>query len=212
VVWAVTISGPDPNALRTTKKRLRSEVRQAILALDPAERARQESRLIQDVTSLPGLADASAVLLYVPAFPEEIGLRPLLDHVLSAGQVLVLPRYERATRSLTLRAVKDLDRDLEPVAGLFEPLASLPTFDPQRIDWALVPGLAFDRRGFRLGRGAGCYDKLLPLLRPDVPRVALALESQIVDELPSEPHDQPVTAILTPHGLIRPAPSATLPS
>ena len=56
----------------------------------------------------------------------------------------------------------------------------------------LVPGLAFDARGYRLGRGAGHYDRLLPTLRPDAPRWALALDCQLVEGLPIEPHDVPI--------------------
>jgi 5-formyltetrahydrofolate cyclo-ligase len=204
VVWAVTISGPEPNPISVVKRQLRNEVRAAILALDPSERARQEAQLLADAPDLPGLAGAATVLLYLPAFAEEIGLTPLLDHVLATGRSLVLPRYVRATRSLTLHGVADLSRDIERVGGLLEPRADRPEVDPGRVDWALVPGLAFDRRGFRLGRGAGCYDKLLPYLSPGVPRIALALTAQIVEALPVEPHDQPLTAILTPGGLMVP--------
>ena len=61
-----------------------------------------------------------------------------------------------------------------------------------------MPGLGFDDLGFRLGRGAGHYDRLLPLLRPDAPRWALALDCQWVEDLPVEPHDVPIDGVVSP--------------
>ena len=62
----------------------------------------------------------------------------------------------------------------------------------------LVPGLAFDARGYRLGRGAGHYDRLLPRLRPEVSRWALILDCQWVEDLPVEPHDIPLDGVVSP--------------
>ena len=72
-----------------------------------------------------------------------------------------------------------------------------------------MPGLAFDAEGFRLGRGKGHYDRLLPTLRPEAPRWALALGPQWVDALPVEAHDQPLDGILgVGRAAIRPRPAA----
>jgi 5-formyltetrahydrofolate cyclo-ligase len=82
--------------------------------------------------------------------------------------------------------------------GIPEPGRHLAEVAPEEIDWALVPGLAFDDRGFRLGRGAGYYDRLLPTLRPDAPRWALAYDCQWIEALPNESHDQPLDGIVSP--------------
>jgi 5-formyltetrahydrofolate cyclo-ligase len=104
---------------------------------------------------------------------------------------------DRATHRLVLHHVANLARDLTPgVLGIPEPLPRCPILDPRAIDWALVPGLAFDARGFRLGRGAGHYDRLLPQLRVEAPRWAAALSPQWLEDLPIEPHDQPLDGIL----------------
>ena len=67
----------------------------------------------------------------------------------------------------------------------------------EAIDWVLVPGVAFDLHGHRIGYGGGYYDRLLPLLRKDARRVAGAFELQIVEQVPSAPHDLAVDAIIT---------------
>ena len=74
--------------------------------------------------------------------------------------------------------------------GIPEPRRDRPEVAPAEVDWVLVPGLGFDAECFRIGRGAGHYDRLLPTLRPDIPRWSLCLSSQWVEALPVEPHDQ----------------------
>ncbi len=94
---------------------------------------------------------------------------------------VLCPRVDRRARRLSLHRVADPAAELSPgVLGIPEPRPDLPEVTPAAVDWALVPGLAFDERGFRLGRGAGYYDRLLPLLRPDATCWALCLSCQLV--------------------------------
>jgi 5-formyltetrahydrofolate cyclo-ligase len=69
--------------------------------------------------------------------------------------------------------------------------------DVAAIDWVLVPGVAFDLAGHRIGYGGGYYDRLLPTLREDAPRIAGAFELQIVERVPASAHDLKVDAIVT---------------
>ena len=182
--------------IRAAKRALRRAVRRRILALDPEARRGEEAALLRRIPSLPGYDRAATVLLYATAFREEIETRPLLEDVLRRGRRLVLPRVDRSANRLALHHVTELERDLVPgVLEIPEPASACPLVDPREIDWALVPGLAFDRRGYRLGRGAGHYDRLLPRLRRSVPRWAAALSPQWIDALPIEPHDQRLDGI-----------------
>jgi 5-formyltetrahydrofolate cyclo-ligase len=84
------------------------------------------------------------------------------------------------------------------VSGILQP-------DPERtraVEWrtiqvVVLPGLAFDLRGYRLGRGAGYYDRSLPALGPGARRIGLAFECQVVECMPADPHDVPVDRIVT---------------
>jgi 5-formyltetrahydrofolate cyclo-ligase len=139
------------------------------------------------------------VLLYATAFPEELDTRAWLGLVLAGGRRLLCPRVDRKGRRLRLYEVKDPQADLRPGAlGIPEPRPGAPEVAPGEVDWVLVPGLAFDPRGYRLGRGAGYYDRLLPTLRPDAPRWSLCLDCQWVDELPVEPHDAVLDGVVSP--------------
>ena len=175
-----------------------------IAALDPGERRAQEDALIARFSGLPGLAEAGSVLLFVAALPEEPRLRELFSLVYAMKKIVFCPRVDRRGRRLSLHRVADPASDLSPgVLGIPEPRPDLPEIAPAAVDWALVPGLAFDERGFRLGRGAGYYDRLLPRLRPDATCWALCLSCQLLCELPVEAHDAPLNGISTPERDVR---------
>ncbi len=183
--------------VRAQKRALRREVVARILAMDPADRRRQEALLLDRMPALPGFSEARTVLLYVSVFPEEIPTEGLLRRALELGKTLVCPRVDRAARRLVPHPIDNLVRDFQTgTLGIPEPRLDLPTMAAEAIDWVLVPGIAFDRRGYRLGRGGGYYDRLLPTLRAEAPRWAMALDPQWLDRLPAEPHDQPLDGIL----------------
>jgi 5-formyltetrahydrofolate cyclo-ligase len=183
----------DPKA---RKAEIRRAVVARILAMDPDDRRVQEAALARRFEQLPGLAGSKTVLLYASAFPEESDTRPILRRAAELRKRVILPTVDRRTWSLRLFEVADFDQDLvASPRGIPEPRPTCPEVGPAAIDWVLVPGLAFDARGRRLGRGAGHYDKLLPTLRPEVPRWALILDAQWVEDLPVEPHDQPLDGV-----------------
>ena len=182
--------------VKARKVEIRRGVVASILAMDPDDRRDQESALAGRFEDLPGFAQARAVLLYATAFPEEIETGAMLRRSLEMGKRLILPTVDRTLRRLRLFEVDDIDQDLiASRRGIPEPRAGCPEVEPSSIDWVLVPGLAFDPRGHRVGRGAGHYDKLLPTLRPDAARWALILDVQWVEDLPIEPHDQSLDGV-----------------
>ncbi|WP_435016049.1 5-formyltetrahydrofolate cyclo-ligase [Tundrisphaera sp. TA3] len=183
-------------SIKREKAELRRRVTAAVLAMDPAERKAQEQGLADRLVQLPGIAGARSVLIYAGVFGDEIDTRRFPRSLLSLGKTAVYPTVDREARRLRLFAVEDEGRDLVTSPyGIPEPRAGCREVEPAEVDWVLVPGVAFDDRGFRLGRGGGYYDRLLPLLRPEVPRWALILTPQRVDRVPTEPHDQALDGI-----------------
>lgn len=151
-------------------------------------------------TALSGRSDflgAATVLLTLP-FGSEWDTLPLLLTALERGKTVVLPRVNATTRTLELCSLTEPDRDVGPgYRGIPEPQAHCARIAADEIDWVLVPGVAFDAAGHRLGYGGGYYDRLLPLLRGDAARIAGAFELQLLDRVPAAPHDMPVQAIAT---------------
>jgi 5-formyltetrahydrofolate cyclo-ligase len=132
-----------------------------------------------------------------------------LAAALEQGKTVAVPRVSLERRMLDIHVVCDLRRDIAPgYRGIPEPNAGCPPIELEAIDWVLVPGVAFDSRGHRVGYGGGYYDRLLPALPRSAACIAGAFELQIVDEVPTAPHDFALDAIVTELRVIVPARSA----
>lgn len=166
--------------------------------LTPEQRATATAAIVARVRSLPAWQRARCVLSYM-AFGSELDLGELHRELLLQGRLLVAPRVPAQGRALELRQVGDLAQDLAPSRwGIPEPQPErCPLVDPAQIDLVLVPGLAFDRWGNRLGYGAGFYDRLFQRLPPSALRVACLQDALLVDRVPAEPHDVPVDLLVT---------------
>ena len=187
-------------SLRDAKTRLRREVVERILTMNPADRLWQERMLQDRFSTLPGYDRARIVLLFVAHLAEEVPTRVMIETTIGRGKTVVCPRVDRQERRLRLCLLEDFERDLVPGPfGIPEPKPGTKEIYPEQVDWALIPGIAFDARGYRLGRGAGYYDRLIPLFKPKTPRLALVLDPQWVDEIPNESHDQPVHGVIGTH-------------
>jgi 5-formyltetrahydrofolate cyclo-ligase len=170
-------------------------------ALAEGERAFLSGRILGSVLDLPAYRNSGVVLAYA-SLGTELRTDEFLRRVLDDGKVLLLPRVERG--GLSLYEVRDVARDLAPGTwGIREPQPDrCPKADPASADFALIPGVAFDRKGRRLGYGGGFYDRLIAGGLPDsVPLVSGAFEVQVVDEVPVGPHDAPVDAVVTEEGI-----------
>jgi 5-formyltetrahydrofolate cyclo-ligase len=179
------------------KAELRKEMVARRDAIAPEDRARIARALVSKIEALPQYASANSVLATM-SIGSEWDTRLLVDHARARGKSIVLPRISAPPRRLELYAVEDLDSDLVP--GVW----NIPEPDPSRcrklhfaaVDFALVPALAADRQGYRLGYGAGYFDKLLAG-RHDRPYCVTALAAQfILERVPREAHDIPVDLVL----------------
>lgn len=187
----------DPS-IKSLKRSLRRETIAKILAFDSAARVDRESRILGQILHLPSFQEAESALLYIKAFPEEIDVSPLVDQVLEASKRLICPRVDRRARGLILHEIRDPRVDLEPgTLGILEPRAVCRLVAPDEVDWILVPGVVFDVRRNRIGRGGGHYDRFLPSLRDGVETWAAAFDEQVIESLPAEPHDVPVYGVVT---------------
>lgn len=137
------------------------------------------------------------------AMTDEIDVEPLFGRL--PGWQWVLPRIE-ADRSLTLRD-RDLDRETH-AWGMAQPVDSGDAVPVHQLDLVLVPGLAFDHTGARLGRGGGYYDRLLEGRRTDCLAVGVTWEARITGLIPTEQHDRRVDFIATEAGVMPRSPTS----
>lgn len=150
----------------------------------------------------PPFQAARNVLTYLP-FGTEVD--PSALHALP-GKRFFITRTPAGGFDLSLHPL-DPDSLERHRFGFEQPRAGAPAADPAAIDLALVPGLAFDRRGARLGYGRGYYDRLLRTLPPSSPLVGVTLDALIVPCLPASGHDVPVTHLASEAGVRGPLPA-----
>lgn len=164
-------------------------------ALSPADRSRASALIADRIRARPAWREARCILAYCQ-MRSEVDTSSLLAAVLAAGHTLLLPRVDWAARNLLAVPVTSLAQLAPARYGVPEPHDGEPV-PPATADLVLVPGVAFDTRGGRVGYGAGFYDRLLAALPARVPRWGLAFEAQVVDSIPAEVHDQRVDAVVT---------------
>lgn len=139
---------------------------------------------------------AQSILFFAP-MAEELDVWSLVVAAVTAGKLVGLPRFEAHHRCYVACQVQDLARDVQTgYYGIREPTQECAQLNVNRLDLILVPGVAFDLHGRRLGRGKGYYDQLLAVLHGKT--CGVAFDEQIVDEVPVEPHDVHLNCILTP--------------
>lgn len=191
------------SAARSPKFETRRLAREARCALDSEARAAAADALAERLLAIPEVANARVVLAYA-ANAEEIDLAPTVAALRGRGAAIAFPRVE-APGVLGVHLVVS-DEELVPGAlGIREPSPDAERIPRESIDAVLVPGVAFDAEGCRLGYGGGFYDRLLPTLRHDCRRVGVSFDEQIVDKLPVDDHDISVDVVATPTRLLVPS-------
>lgn len=187
------------------KRELRRSILAARSRLTEDDTRETSAGLARQALQLPELTAAGTVAAYV-SVGREPGTRPLLDALRTAGVTVLLPVL-----------LPDDDLDWGPYTGAHALLrAGRGLREPDgvrlgpeavtRADAVLLPGLAVDGRGRRLGRGGGSYDRVLARLAAAEARPALVVllyDGELLAEVPAEPHDRPVTAAVTPSGVHR---------
>jgi len=183
-----------------TKAVLRERVRVRLHALAVAVRAELSAKLVTQLPTQRIWARAQTVLFFSPLAGEP-DIRPLIGQALHAGKLAALPFFEPGTKGYSARFIRNPDTDMATGEfGILEPRSSCEPAPLKLLDLVLVPGVAFDAQGRRLGRGKGFYDRLLAQVRGTT--CGVAFDEQIVEAVPVEPHDVRLNCILTPTRLI----------
>jgi 5-formyltetrahydrofolate cyclo-ligase len=180
---------------------LKKSIREQAHANRQAQQNKDElSRTIcEKFIALPEFARANTVMVYIDV-RTEVRTRHNLPGLLGRDKRIVVPYC--VDRDLELFLLDSMDELAIGMYKILEPLPELRQLPAKRIsveelDLIMVPGVAFDRRGARMGHGFGYYDKLLEHARGDTPLVALAFECQLFPEIPTQSHDVFMDKIVT---------------
>ncbi len=178
------------------KSALRTRIRAGLKKISDDMRKQLSSQACELLRQQALWQKADSVLLYAP-LTDELEVWDLGSEILAGGKILALPQFRPGRGDYIAAQVKNIEKALKKGQfGIREPDESCPPIELKRLDLALVPGVAFDFAGRRLGRGKGFYDQLLKLVRGMT--VGVAFDQQIVSEIPAGPNDVRVNCILTP--------------
>ena len=182
---------------RDRKAALRRSVRDARRSLPTPERRQASEAIAARLRLLPELLTARVVLVYA-ASATEVDIEDAAEGLRSRGVRTLYPRVDG--EDLALVPVSRIEELVDGHRGIREPkgLAA----DPSIVDAVVVPGLAFDLRGWRLGQGGGHYDRLLPRIA-DALRIGVAFTCQVVPQVPRDAHDIAMDLLVTERSVHR---------
>jgi 5-formyltetrahydrofolate cyclo-ligase len=180
--------------IQDSKTALRATIRAALDKISPAVRAVESIDLCERLkTQMPS---AHVVLFFAP-LPDELDVWPVLELSLALGTTCALPFFDATTKTYGARGLNKLATDIVPGKfGVREPAVGCVEILPSQFDLVLVPGMAFDLQGNRLGRGLGFYDRLLE--KASGIKCGVGYDFQLLENIPTEMHDAKVDFILTP--------------
>ncbi|VGO20123.1 5-formyltetrahydrofolate cyclo-ligase [Pontiella sulfatireligans] len=176
-----------------TKQQLRSTIAAKRKMLDADWIEDASAKAIENLQSLPAFQSAKTVALYM-AIGGEVRLEPLFAECWRLGKTTCIPVFNSSTRLYEMAEITENTRFETGNYGIPEPVAPNPVAI-QEINLMVVPGVAFDASGNRLGRGGGYYDRLLDGFSGDI--VAVAFDFQILPQIPCDSYDRPVQIIAT---------------
>lgn len=187
--------------MKMDKQALRQAMLEQRDRLSSAELSAASKRICADIVNSAYFKQAQTVMAFVP-FRKEIAIKPMIEHAWNDGKVVLLPKVNKTTKQIDVYQVRSW-QELQPgVWGILEPSDGSALWQGEPgIDLIIMPGLAFDRSGNRLGYGGGYYDGFLTrLLRTEAKKpvlAAVAYHFQIQEHIPHEAWDYPVDWIIT---------------
>lgn len=182
------------------KQPLRSKLFAARKTHPPRQRSSKSARIARRVRALPDWPRAKTIMLY-SSTPTEVQTRQLIERALAQGKRVCLPGHVGKGKRMQAFEVHSLDELVRGEFGMLEPM-KVPgrLVAAEAIEFVLVPGVAFDRNGRRLGRGGGHYDRFLSRVKGR--KIGVCFEFQLMKEVPVEPHDMRMDAVVTERRVI----------
>lgn len=202
------MSPESPSAEEQLRRRVKGELRKRMRGLRrtlPASAcAERSARIVERLSAMQAVSEARAVALFWPIEERhEVDLRPLDARLRERGARVAYPAVDPETGAMTFRFVEHTESMLEQGFGFREPPQDAPQASPGVLDVVVVPALAVDPTGHRLGYGAGYYDRTLPSLVPPAVAIVVAFDFQLLVEIPFTAGDVPAAWIVTDSRTLR---------
>lgn len=190
------------NKSKETIKSNKKNIRKSIIAkrdLKKEENSLKDSKIFKNLISLNSYKRAKKIFIYI-GFGSEINTKSLIEIMLREGKEVFVPKVlEEEMIALKITSLNNL---IESKFKILEPIGEKSDIDGEEFDLIIMPGVAFDRSGNRIGYGKGYYDKYLKDIKSDIKKIALAYELQLIEEIETEEHDLKVDSIITENEII----------
>ena len=194
-------------AIFNDKKSLRKEILAKRNIMDAIEKEEKDRKILDKFYESNYYREAKNIFIYI-SYDSEINTKGIIKKALRDNKKIYVPRTEFKTRLMDAVEITSLNNLIESEYGILEPSVEEPHIDPNEIDLIVVPGVAFDRNGGRMGYGAGFYDRYFKKISKDnvkkVIKLALAYDFQILEKIPMNEQDVPVNYIITETKFIHP--------
>ena len=186
--------------IKAAKKELRAAMKTLLKGVAREDAEKASLGVLAELESLEQWKNSDLVLAFL-SMEDELDTEPILRRVLEQGKMLAVPKV--FGDDLVFYQIKNISSDTAPGAfGILEPVPGLPEIDMKTLSElhsvALVPGLAFDKENFRLGRGKGFYDRFFASCGNSLYKIGIGYSFQLVDRVPRENHDRKLDFIVSP--------------
>ncbi len=184
--------------LKQTKSKIRKDMITTLESLSENEIALKTRKIENRLFDFANFVEANITMLYISC-PGEVSSRNIMTYCLDYRKIIVLPAFDPQKFRIRLFKIDNIEKDLKPGSrGMLEPdTARCKSVPVECLDIAIIPGIAFDEKGGRIGSGEGYYDRFIPKLPITTRKVSIAFEDQIVPQIPMESHDKHVDIIIT---------------
>lgn len=184
-----------------SKERLRRDLRKRLLAIVEKQRIEKNHKTCQNLISTPEFKNASTVMMYLP-LPREVDVSEVILYAWQLGKRVVFPKISWEQRHMIPVEINSLEAEFTTeISGLRNPVTGVP-IPFEEIDLVVTPGLGFDKKGNRLGRGGSYYDNFFKNEKLRALKCGLAFEEQVLDFVPTTEHDEPMDFLVTDGGVI----------
>lgn len=186
------------------KRTLRSDMLKKRKSLSQVALLEKSSSISELLFSTEQYKNSRYIMCYID-FRNEVKTEEIIRTALKDSKNIIIPISVVKTRQLILSQLYDFDKELEAgTYGILEPKKEyIREVKPELIDLVIMPGVTFDRRGYRIGYGGGYYDRFLAGIHKSVPKIALAFDLQMVPHVKKGRYDIPVDYIITESEIIK---------
>lgn len=176
------------------KKQLRDETLKQLRTMSPQAYEERSQTLINHLLQHPRMQQASVIAVTMSAFPE-VNTKPLIEALWQQKKRVAIPKCEPKTHTMRFYEIESFEALEQTYSHLYEPNPAIHTYvPPEALDIIVVPGVVYNKDGYRIGFGGGYYDRYLPKTRAY--RISMAFREQLQESIPFEAHDCTVHTLI----------------